>query len=233
MLRLLFCGVLAFISFHSYAADNSADLLPIPLSESATKCTDGLYIVKTGRASIGTAHNERNIHSTLKGVVGRAVVERWNRFAMIYSRWESPTLYYTAKPVSGNLKDVALVVGKTFEGQVTQSLTFKDKPATIDVKVTIKIQSVQKVNFNNRLYTAYKILTTTTNLTPPPQYLSAEILYLPELQEFYSMKVDTTRSGRKRHYECHLESNKQGQPIAPLPTPSKSKPAPAMPRKAR
>ncbi len=210
------------LSFPTLAADSPSILLPLPNTEYISKCTDGTYVTKSGILKKVNKGGKEHFSMTLevkapKGIQ-RSTLEPWSRMTLFSTALEAKDRSSQAKIVSGNLQNIALNVGTTYEGQISQDVVYQEKPLQIEWKANLTINSIQKVTYNNESLTAYK-MTLRKSMITGKETVTAVLIYLPKIQQFYKSNVDM--SDKKMSFECTLLSHKPIETIPPKDTKSK------------
>lgn len=206
MLRTL-CIFLYFLAPLSFAEERRDIFMPLPNTLTTTRCPNGVRTTSTGNLNIikkpgKPDQYEMNTQTVTPRGLEKAFVQPWNRTTFIYSRWEKGNVFTDAKIISGNLEDITLTVGKSFQGLVEQKVTNDTGSRTESWSVSVKIHSTQKVKFKDKETLAYKILLNRFLINNNKVTYSAEMLYMPEYRQFFSNIV--TDSFFPKPSECKL-----------------------------
>lgn len=199
-------------------ADLPETLMPLPNHKYTWKCDNNFSLTTNyGRLEIAkipgqnkksksfVPSSEFRMNYAMPSTTGleRGTFEVWGRFTMIYNAWEKGNVLSVAKLSSGNLRNIQMIVGNKYEGQISQTTTSPQKIQNIDWKVEVHIKSAQKITFKEQTYIAYKINVRRTKINMDRATDISEFIYAPQLHAFYSMKIN---SGSKKPLTCELEN---------------------------
>ncbi len=201
MIYLNFVGLILF-SFLSFANKDAAILLPQPNTIAKVTCGSNVRTTTSGSLYQHSQSERINTRTTFPGGSEQATLEFWNRFALIYTNWESGPTYSYAKLVSGDLDKMALNVGKKYAGQIAQTVVTNKISKTDDWNVNVSIVQIEKVKFKNESVVAYLIKMQRQKISGARDTVTAEFRYLPKYHQSYSVKVQY--SGETSPHECML-----------------------------
>jgi len=190
----------------SSAADQGAQLLPLPSTEYVTKCSDGIVTIKTGLLTSKSGEFKMNVHRIFKRGTQILTMEPWNRFAMVFSATQAGDFSSQAKVVSGDLNKISLIVGSSYSGQVEEITTKQAKSITINWQINVKIEAIKQVIFNNEQQTAYLVKLIKTQIGGQKTLVSVDFTYLVKAQQFLTVKINAPNL--KTPHECTLTEYK-------------------------